>query len=1124
MSNLARIGTWSLLLLLLVAATGCGRMSFLGQRFDNFTAYYNTFYNAEQAYEGALSAMEGVSEEIDRSRYIAVFGGPSRSGGNVGFQNAIDKCADVLREHPRSKWVDDALLLIGKSYLYQENYIGAEQKFREVVEMNTGLEDEARIWLARTLIAAGAYDDARGHLISSLELEDVSERYEPQLRIALGELLTRLESFEDAAVELERGMEDVRDNEIEAKTTFLLGQVYETLGRYEEAVDAYRRVPTAHPRYELAYAANVSAVRVQGLHLDPSQALDQLRRLERDDKNYANRFELAYVRGRIYQARGQAEDARSMYREILYDPEAQVGDLRGRLHYALAELYRDEFQDYTVASAHFDSARTAFSSRVQSTRASSVPKYAPEAITDAPQQAETFKSFADVRVRIARMDSLLELGQLDEKAFQERILEMRRQRAEDLAEQQRLAAQRQAERGFQDAAGRSAGAASTSSSAAQNTGQAGFLFHRDPVRVQEARMNFIAQWGERPRLPNWRRTAAIAASAGAETGPLAGTDLEAVDQAAQSSQLPPIDYSEVPRDSASQADMKTERALARYELGNVLFLAMDRPDSAATWYRRVIEEDADEEVARRAYYALAEVQRSLGDTAAARQIYEQVLREYPDSDFAGRVREQLGMDQPASIDSLTIAMSDYDEAFARWRQGFYAGALDSMVVVAARYPKTNVAPKALLAAGRIYLEWADEDSLDVFAPLPITVSDSLLKAAGLLKRAESPRADSTASSQSEDSVASGQADGVPPPADEAPRRRVELQDEGEDPAGNTAPSDRFRDEPARDDEELLVDGRNEISPDDAELDDDLHRDMERDSGGDPGSTLENDGRRDTEDVVDGIADSTPTGAAADSTLTDAASDSLLTGAAADSSAVPADDPGDDPATTADDSLAVAQRSDSLEADSTITTSGLIAAAQDNAVYLKTLYASVRERYPSTPYAEQAGDMLDALERKLREMEAPPLDSAAVRSMLAATSTWGAVGSLLADSLFAPPSDSVLAGALPADTTEVPTTADDATSVPADSTALWSEKAILPEEGGYTIVLDAGEERDRIDAVVAEYRAKGYQAGVLEMSLGGTTIYRAAVGQFAGPEAAARALEEHRDEYGAGAQVVPIDAP
>jgi hypothetical protein len=55
---------------------------------------------------------------------------------------------------------------------------------------------------------------------------------------------------------------------------------------------------------------------------DAREALAQLRRMERDDKNYTDRAQLAYLRGKIFQAQGRPYDALDTYEALLYDPNA----------------------------------------------------------------------------------------------------------------------------------------------------------------------------------------------------------------------------------------------------------------------------------------------------------------------------------------------------------------------------------------------------------------------------------------------------------------------------------------------------------------------------------------------------------------------------------------------------------------------------------------------------------------------------------------------------------------------------------------------------------------------------------------------------------------------------------
>lgn len=736
-------------LVLLSGLSGCGRL--LGSRYDNFTAYYNTFYNARDAFERQERQVLTQERPVDRSQFLPIFPEPlAQAGRQEGFVKAVEKGADLLRDHPDSKWVDDALLLIGKAYFYQANFAGAEQKFREVLALDESpLQDEAWLWLGRTLTASESYDEAARVLRDGLSRPEVRDRWVAPMRLALAEVDVRRGEFEAAVGTLNEGIAGVRDREQAARAAFLLGQVYEMLDRPGDAAEAYARALSYGPRYEIAYAAQLSQALALARNHEADRALELLRRMRRDDKNFQNLAEVELTRARVLAAAERPGEARELLRTLLYDPAPtlQVGAHRGPIHYHLAQIYRDGLDDYIQAAAHYDTAATALRQpadvRARLTR---------EAITDASSRASAFGSYARVAGQIAEMDSLLYLASLDDEAFAEAIEQIRAQRREEAAARERDLARRRAEQGF-----RGGGPEGFDPNAGQ-TGQeppppgaegVGFLSFRNPVRVQEQLIGFQARWGDRPLAPNWRRAAAIGGAAAV------GEDLAEVREGMPGLQEPTgmgealVDVSAVPRDPVRQQEMRVALAAARYELGNVLFLALNEPEAAASWYQRVIEENPEAEVTRRAYFALAEAQRALGNEAEADDLYRLVLDRYPESVLADQVRDRLGMPQRALVaepDSLVQAEAAYALAYDQWQSGEYAEALDAMLAVSERFPTTSVAPRARLAAGTLYTEWAAGDSTALLATLPrlAVPSEPALPAVADSLVADSPAADSLA--------------------------------------------------------------------------------------------------------------------------------------------------------------------------------------------------------------------------------------------------------------------------------------------------------------------------------------------------------------------------------------------
>jgi len=698
----------------------CGRSTFVGKKYEDFTAYYNEFHNAEKAFEKGRAAVRQNKRPIDRRRYVPVFP-ESRGEGEEEFEKAIQKSAKVLRNHPDSKWVDDALLLIGKSYYYQQNYSGAAEKFQATIRRKTGLEAEARFWKARTLLAAERYDAAADAIETSLQRDEAVSTWTTRLYIARGELMVRQQEWEEAARALQRGLQDQLPARIAVRATFLLGQVHETLDGFQAAQKAYGAVLTYDPPYKLEVAARLRAIELQGLHDDVETALRRLQEMEEDDKNREMRGAMAYVRARIFRGDDRLDAARRVLRDALYG-EAQTtaagpsGEERGWLQYELATLYRNGYQDFSAAAAHFDTASTALN-RGPASQEGRTARPLPDVPTDAATQADRFQDLASQARELARLDSLLRLGRLSDEELRAFVADLeaeqetkRRRRQEDVRGRRR----RRVVRSRGPEPGQPPEPAAPASQTADS--DAGFLFHKDPARVQQARQRFRETWGDRPRTDNWRRRNAIRGSESVaterNTEPEEQTGLAPENENEERALLESeIDVSAIPRDSASRAKLESERARVRYRFANSLFLAAGRPDSAETWYRRILIEDANQAVARKAQYALAEAHRAQGEHDAAREVYKMVVQRNPGSSLAARARERLG-DTSTQEAAATTTRADaaYRRAYDMWQVGELDSALVRMLTVARRYPKTKVAPRALLASGMIYWRQIRRDS------------------------------------------------------------------------------------------------------------------------------------------------------------------------------------------------------------------------------------------------------------------------------------------------------------------------------------------------------------------------------------------------------------------------------
>jgi TolA-binding protein len=119
-------------------------------------AYYNIFWTAEREY---AKATEGTA--------FAEFSDPyaqqKPTGENLkNVESCLKRCGKILLLYPKSKWVDDSLVLMGNCFLLKGEYANALRKYEELLRFYPSSEfaDEARYMKAYTHVLEGSTEEA----------------------------------------------------------------------------------------------------------------------------------------------------------------------------------------------------------------------------------------------------------------------------------------------------------------------------------------------------------------------------------------------------------------------------------------------------------------------------------------------------------------------------------------------------------------------------------------------------------------------------------------------------------------------------------------------------------------------------------------------------------------------------------------------------------------------------------------------------------------------------------------------------------------------------------------------------------------------------------------------------
>lgn len=312
-------------------------------------AYYNTFYNARKAFR------EG--ERIRLSQRTPDGGLPPQAVAS--YELAIENAGLVLRDHPGSSLVDDALVLIGDALAVQGRHEEAAKRYGQVLRLFPDSEYSGHcvFSLGGSLLAAG--DSTRAdELLDRFVREFPDDGRIPEALLLRGKVSFGGARYEEAVSRLQVFLDRYPGHDLEAETGYYIARSKLELNRYAEAREHLERAigqaRTEEVRYEAGYMLGES-LRREG---DLPAALGVFESLleQRAYRDYHPEVMLAMAACLVEQGRHEAAVSRYEALISLYatdrDHDAEVS----RAMFELGELYRIA-NDLELAERWYDDAR-----------------------------------------------------------------------------------------------------------------------------------------------------------------------------------------------------------------------------------------------------------------------------------------------------------------------------------------------------------------------------------------------------------------------------------------------------------------------------------------------------------------------------------------------------------------------------------------------------------------------------------------------------------------------------------------------------------------------------------------------------------------------------------------------
>ncbi len=303
-------------------------------------AYFNTLYNANKLYKEAQEAPKAKDGSVNRAV-------------EDKYDKVIEKCEMVITTHPNSKYVDDAILLMGKCLYEQGEYEAAIVKFEElkVNFPDSKLNREGQLYAAKSYIAEEDLESAV-ETLSALVEENPKGKAADEILFLLGTSLIKIGREDDAVQYLEMLATHHKRSPYRVSADLEAANLYAERGEYEKSLDLYRGLRNV----QLDEADTIRFLsRLAKLYSDMGDyemALGVFDELDGFVLEPTEKAANMLVLGQAYEGIDSLSLAIDTYRSITATYRRSMFSAEAYFH--LGVVYQDELDSLEVAKAQFD--------------------------------------------------------------------------------------------------------------------------------------------------------------------------------------------------------------------------------------------------------------------------------------------------------------------------------------------------------------------------------------------------------------------------------------------------------------------------------------------------------------------------------------------------------------------------------------------------------------------------------------------------------------------------------------------------------------------------------------------------------------------------------------------------
>ena len=241
------------------------------------TTQYNVMYNGGIGFDKGVSDINEKSKNnfwkrLPVEKMQLSDGSISDTVHNPNFELAETKTTKAIQKHSmniggkeRNFQTDEAYLMLGKARYYDQRFVPALDAFNYILYKHPHSNKiyEAKIWREKTNMRLGNDALVIKNLSKLLKDFKLKEQFVANANAVLAEAFLNLEEKDSAVTKLQIAQDLTKINTEKARYRFILGQLYEELGKREQALASYQSVIDMNRKADRDYLIQAYAKKAQ---------------------------------------------------------------------------------------------------------------------------------------------------------------------------------------------------------------------------------------------------------------------------------------------------------------------------------------------------------------------------------------------------------------------------------------------------------------------------------------------------------------------------------------------------------------------------------------------------------------------------------------------------------------------------------------------------------------------------------------------------------------------------------------------------------------------------------------------------------------------------------------------